>query len=112
MYDMERSLNLDGFFRRASYHLNSLLHDAEANFLQSCATFFRATRDYELAFILEELLSMQFRDDMGVMQLLRGGFLATSHDLDGGHFDSTYGSLRDRFAELESPNVQGYAEAI
>ncbi|KAJ7018565.1 hypothetical protein C8F04DRAFT_1198895 [Mycena alexandri] len=112
MYDMERSLNPDGFFRRASYHLNSLLHDAEANFLQSCATFFRATHDYELAFILEELLSMQFRDDMGVMQLLRGGFLATSHDLDGGHFDSTYGSLRDRFAELESPNAQGYAEAI
>ncbi|KAJ7046873.1 hypothetical protein C8F04DRAFT_1172689 [Mycena alexandri] len=112
MYDMEHSLNPDGFFRRASYHLNSLLHDAEANFLQSCATFFRATRDYELAYILEELLSMQFRDDMGVMQLLRGGFIATTHDLDGGHFDSSYGNLRDRLEECENQNARRPNEAI
>ncbi|KAJ7697933.1 hypothetical protein B0H16DRAFT_1706135 [Mycena metata] len=102
MYDMERSLNPDGFFHWASYHLNSLLHNAEANFLQACTTFFRATQNYELAFILEEILSMQFRDNMGVMQLLRGGFLATSHDLNGGIYDSTYRNLRDRFAEFDN----------
>ncbi|KAJ7027011.1 hypothetical protein C8F04DRAFT_1267445 [Mycena alexandri] len=112
MYDMERSFNPDGFFRRTSYHLNSLLHDAEANFLQACATFFRATRDYELAYILEELLSMQFRDDMGVMQLLRGGFVATSHDWEGSSFDSSFGNLQDRFNEFEGQHTRERIESI
>ncbi|KAJ7743215.1 hypothetical protein B0H16DRAFT_1890096 [Mycena metata] len=67
MYDMECSLNPDGF--------------------SACATFFRATQNYELAFILEEILLMQFRDDMGMStyqqqleQLLQTICLLFAHD--------------------------------
>ncbi|KAJ7456530.1 hypothetical protein FB451DRAFT_1407227 [Mycena latifolia] len=66
IYAMERMHNPDGFFRRNPYHLNSLLHDSECNFLQACAILFRQTGDYELAYAVEELLSTSFRDDTGV----------------------------------------------
>ncbi|KAJ7165123.1 hypothetical protein C8R46DRAFT_1220258 [Mycena filopes] len=102
MYEMERVQNPDGYFRRAPYHLNPLLHDAEANFLQACLLYFRHTHDLELAFTLEELLSVQFRDDGRIRQLLRSGFLTTSYDFDTVSFNSTHGSLEDRFAEFNS----------
>ncbi|KAJ6567161.1 hypothetical protein DFH09DRAFT_1081211 [Mycena vulgaris] len=101
MYSMERSYNPDGFFRRNDYHLNSLLHDAECNFLQSCATLFRRTKDFELAFTLEELLSTCFRDDTGIMQMLREGLIESHMDYEAAStfFNHGYGVLQDRLNE-------------
>ncbi|KAJ7648561.1 hypothetical protein B0H17DRAFT_1147972 [Mycena rosella] len=70
-YSMERMHNPDGFFRHNPYHLDSMLHNAECNFLQGCAILFRQTKDFELAYTIEEILSTRFRDDSGIMQLLR-----------------------------------------
>ncbi|KAJ7660946.1 hypothetical protein DFH06DRAFT_1129978 [Mycena polygramma] len=53
MLRMELERNPDGYFRRNSYHLNSLLHDAEANFLQSSAILFRQEEFYDLAYFAE-----------------------------------------------------------
>ncbi|KAJ6552008.1 hypothetical protein DFH09DRAFT_1086129 [Mycena vulgaris] len=103
MYSMERSYNPDGFFRRNDYHLNSLLHDAECNFLQSCATLFRRTKDFELAFTLEELLSTCFRDDTGIMQMLREGLIESHMDYEASStfFNHGYGVLQDRLNEVK-----------
>ncbi|KAF7351898.1 hypothetical protein MVEN_01151500 [Mycena venus] len=100
MFDLECDNNPDGLFRRNNYHLNSLLHDAEANFIQSCVILFRRTNDLQLAYTLEELLFTQFRDDMGIMQLLRAGFLHNAEEASGNRFQPNAGTLKERFEEF------------
>ncbi|KAJ7432688.1 hypothetical protein FB451DRAFT_1196862 [Mycena latifolia] len=100
MYAMERMHNPDGFFRRNTYHLNSILHDAECNFLQACAILFRQTGDYELAYTLEELVSTRIRDDTGVMQLLREGFIDSHYEITAAFFNDGYGRIADRIEEV------------
>ncbi|KAJ7179496.1 hypothetical protein C8R46DRAFT_1028992 [Mycena filopes] len=78
----------------------------------ACSMYFRGTCDFELAFILEELLSIQFQDDAGITQLLRGGFLTISHDFTGSAFNSSYGTLQDRFTEFDDHYAEGERLAI
>ncbi|KAJ7809099.1 hypothetical protein B0H13DRAFT_1928136 [Mycena leptocephala] len=100
MFRMERERNPDGYFRRNSYHLNSILHDAEVNFLQSCAILFRNHQEFDLAYTLEELLTTRFRDDAGVMHLLREGFLDAPSDDQEAAVNQHYGTLEDRLEEM------------
>ncbi|KAJ7615087.1 hypothetical protein DFH06DRAFT_1367836 [Mycena polygramma] len=93
--------NPDGYFRRNLYHLNSILHDAEANFLQACAIMFRQHEEYDLAYTLEELLTTRFRDDSGIMHLLREGFLDAPPDDMEAAIHQRYGTLQERHAEME-----------
>ncbi|KAJ6529540.1 hypothetical protein DFH09DRAFT_1412076 [Mycena vulgaris] len=100
MYAMERMHNPDGHFRRNPYHLNALLHDAECNFLQSCAILFRQTQDFELAYTVEELLATSFRDDSGIMQIFREGFIESHYETTAAFFNFSYGTLHDRLSEV------------
>ncbi|KAJ7441074.1 hypothetical protein FB451DRAFT_1414809 [Mycena latifolia] len=100
MYAMERMNNPDGFFRRNPYHLNSILHDSECNFLHACAILFRQTGDYELAYTIEEVVSTRFRDDTGVMHLLREGFIDCHYEITAAFFNDGYGRITDRLAEV------------
>ncbi|KAJ7673155.1 hypothetical protein DFH06DRAFT_1319356 [Mycena polygramma] len=100
MLCMELERNPDGYFRRNSYHLNSLLHDAEANFLQSCAILFRQEEFYDLAYCIEELLATRFYDDIGIAQLLKDGFLDARLDDPEAIANQSYGTLADRLREM------------
>ncbi|KAJ7604058.1 hypothetical protein DFH06DRAFT_1349777 [Mycena polygramma] len=100
MLRMELERNPDGYFRRNSYHLNSLLHDAEANFLQSCAILFRQEEFFDLAYCIEELLATRFYDDIGIAQLLRDGFLEARLDDPEAIANQSYGTLSDRLREM------------
>ncbi|KAJ7667876.1 hypothetical protein DFH06DRAFT_1322438 [Mycena polygramma] len=100
MFRMEQERNPDGYFRRTSYHHNSLLHDAEVNFLQSCAILFRQEEIFDLAYCIEELLTTRFRDDLGIAQLLRDGFLDARIDNPEAITNQNFGSLSDRLREM------------
>ncbi|KAJ7741562.1 hypothetical protein DFH07DRAFT_778042 [Mycena maculata] len=101
MFALEHEHNRDGFFRRNPYHLNALLHDAECNFLQACAILFRETKDFKLAFTIEELLGTRFRDDTSIIQLLRGGFLDSTHEFADGYYNHSHGTLEE--VEMDYP---------
>ncbi|KAJ7664044.1 hypothetical protein DFH06DRAFT_1128391 [Mycena polygramma] len=100
MFQMEQERNPDGYFRRNSYHLNSLLHDAEVNFFQACAILFRQEEFYDLAYCIEELLATRFHDDCGIAQLLKDGFLDARLDDPEAIANQSYGTLADRLREM------------
>ncbi|KAJ6474478.1 hypothetical protein C8R47DRAFT_1294128 [Mycena vitilis] len=100
MFQMEQERNPDGYFRRNSYHLNSLLHDAEVNFFQACAILFRQEEFFDLAYCIEELLATRFHDDYGIAQLLRAGFLDACREDPEAIANQSYGTLADRLREM------------
>ncbi|KAJ7684523.1 hypothetical protein DFH06DRAFT_1312945 [Mycena polygramma] len=100
MFRMEQERNPDGYFRRTSYHHNSLLHDAEVNFFQSCAILFRQEELFDLAYCIEELLTTRFQDDIGIAQLLRDGFLDAQIDDPEAMANQYFGMLPDRLREM------------
>ncbi|KAJ7629957.1 hypothetical protein DFH06DRAFT_1140717 [Mycena polygramma] len=75
MYAQERLSNPDGYYRRSLYHVNCLLHDAEANFIQSCVTLLREIGMFAVVDALDILLGTRFEDDEGILQLLYEGVL-------------------------------------
>ncbi|KAJ6551986.1 hypothetical protein B0H10DRAFT_1968535 [Mycena sp. CBHHK59/15] len=73
--EYERVLNPDGKYARNPSYRNPILHDYLANFLHAAYEVFRLHKLFEVAFSIEQLLALNFRDELNLRNLIRGSYL-------------------------------------